>query len=248
MRIYYFMCCWFFLSFSEICPPGGTQYYEMGHAPPKRSLFLSPVSPNDQLIYVLSPLDPYLLSLRDPQFLFCHPKTPTSDFNTQKTIILIIWPKLSHNKPDNNWNQDFKEFIPCGQLDVSYSINLALKLNLSAWFHYCHRKKTSFVILLQKDLRFTYTLTERLHNLWFVTERRPILWLLLSPKDPMSEVLVGTCTSLWYMSAPPGICPLFCPRKTLLYTSPWNRRNFMISWMASYISFILLLVSCHYFL
>ena len=85
--------------------------------------FLSPLSPNDPLVIGLC-----FATHRPP--IFCHSKTskwfvtqrpPISDFVTQKPIISIIYlaqTLISHN----NWSQDFKGFIACGQLDVLYSI------------------------------------------------------------------------------------------------------------------------------
>ena len=135
--------------------------------------FVSPLSPNDPLIYALPPIDPYFLSVKDPQFLICHPKTPISDFVvTQKPIILIIWPKL--------WLVTITEAR----------------------------------ILRELKPTFYYTLTERPHNLWSVPKySSPHFFVFFGCfcqwnfqwKTPMSEVLGGTCTSLWYMSAPRGL-------------------------------------------
>ena len=57
-------------------------------------------------------------------------------------------------------------------------------------------------------LTFHYTLTERPHNLYSVTERSPIIFgCSCHRKTHMSEVLGSTYTSLWYMSAPRFFCP-----------------------------------------
>ena len=75
--------------------PGGTQYYEIRHVPPKRSPFLKPPLTQWPLVYALPPIDPNPLSLKDPpSFWFVTQRPVTSDFVTQKPIILIIWPKL----------------------------------------------------------------------------------------------------------------------------------------------------------
>ena len=48
--------------------------------------FLSPLSPNDPMVYALSPIDPYLLSLKDPQFLILSPKTHHFNYLAQTLI------------------------------------------------------------------------------------------------------------------------------------------------------------------
>ena len=92
--------------------------------PPRRSPFLSPLSPNDPLVYALPPIDP----------IFCHSKTPKFWFVTQRPPILILSVKTHHFNllaqtviSHNNWSQDFNGFIARGQLDV---INISVNL----WF------------------------------------------------------------------------------------------------------------------
>ena len=96
----------------------------MRHVPPRRSPFLSPLSPNDPLVYALPPIYP----------IFCHSKTPNFWFVTQRPPILILSIKTHHFNllaqtviSHNNWSQDFNGFIACGQLDV---INISVNL----WF------------------------------------------------------------------------------------------------------------------
>ena len=85
-----------------ILPGGGgtlnTMRCTMCHK--KDSHFLSPLSPNDPLVYVLPPLDPHLLSIKDPQFLILSPKHHHFNYLAQTLI--------SHKlKPG------FKGFIAC---------------------------------------------------------------------------------------------------------------------------------------
>ena len=101
--------------------PGGAQYYEMRHVPPKRFPFLKPALTQWPLGLCVATHTPPIsvtqrppisdLSPKDATFLilwFCHPKTHHFNYLAQTLI--------SHN----NWSQDFKGFVACGQLDVSY--------------------------------------------------------------------------------------------------------------------------------
>ena len=153
----------------------------MHHVPPKRSPFFKPALTQWPLVIGLC-----FATHRPP--IFCHSKTsnfwfvtqrpPISDFVTQKPIISIIYlaqTLISHN----NWSQDFKGFIACGQLDVLYSI---FGLKEDPHFTTLSLKDPIIFDLPLKDTLFFGCSCHR--------------------KTPMSEVLAGTCTSLWYMSAP----------------------------------------------
>ena len=61
------------------------------------------------------------LSPKDPQFLILSPQTHHFNYLAQTSI--------SHN----NWSQDFKGFIACGQLDVLYSINTLTERPRNLW-------------------------------------------------------------------------------------------------------------------
>ena len=100
-------------------------------------------------------MTPWFMRCHPYTHIFCHSKTPNFWFVTQRPPISDFVTQKSHHfnylaqnlMSYNNWSQDFKGFIACGQLDVLYSINL--------WF---------------EGNSFYYTLTERPHNLWSVTE------------------------------------------------------------------------------
>ena len=67
----------------------GPQHYEMHHVPPKTAPFLSPFSPDDPLVCVLSPTDPHLLSPKDPKFLILSPKNPSFELFGPKFDVTI---------------------------------------------------------------------------------------------------------------------------------------------------------------
>ena len=54
----------------------GTQYYEMRRVPPKRPQCLSPLSPNDPLVYALPPIDPLSSVTQRPPISDLSPKDP----------------------------------------------------------------------------------------------------------------------------------------------------------------------------
>ena len=98
---------------------GGTQYYEMHHVPPKRSPLFKPALTIWPLgLCAATHRPPIFCHSKNPKtlnFWFCHPKNHHFNYLAQTLI--------SHN----NWSQDFKGFIACGQLDVLYSTTLSLK-------------------------------------------------------------------------------------------------------------------------
>ena len=97
----------------------------MRHVPPKRSPFFKPALTQWPLGLCIATHRP---------LIFCHSKTPNFWFVTQRPQFLTLSPNnptthhfnylaqtlISHN----NWSQDFKGFIACGQLDV---LSLSLK-------------------------------------------------------------------------------------------------------------------------
>ena len=104
--------------------------------------------------------------------IFCLSKTPISDLSNEDPQFLILPPKTHHFNylaqtliSHNNWSQDFKGFIACGQLDVLYSINL--------WFE-GNSADPCFTTLSLKD-----------PIIFDLSPKDPLFfWLLLSPKDP----------------------------------------------------------------
>ena len=161
-------------------PPGaGTQYYEMRHVPPKRSPFLSPLSPNDPLVYA-PPIEP-LTRVRPPISDLCRQRPPISDFVTQKPIILI---GIQYPKPTTKALDTQSRNLPMPRKRVL-------------------RDPTGLVTITEAT-----TLSLKAHNLRSVTKRPPlpaIFWLLLSQKDPY---VWGAWWHLyWYTSVPPGFPP-----------------------------------------